>query len=349
MPAHGKPYYRAFPADFLNGTADLTCEEHGVYRTLVDLMYDKWQPIPWNSLSKRRLVAQQQVLAKRCGCRSVRQFLVILVRLKALLKITENSSGDLVNPRFVREAAAFEGTKAQESGDLTSGLNPTRLSETNGLTQGLTRARESIVHSPDSSKTASLPGVKEMAEASERYIAQACKALGVSLQASTWRSNWTLDLTTMLADDNLDFAKDVLPALVGYAARKNYQPDRLRSLRMLRPDFLERKRSREITDVLTQRAANPAPAPIPVLTDDDWHNHLRIFLIAAIWVRSDNGPSPLEPGCGAPRHLLERAQSFWLEQGNHPQVIIVGNAKVPWVPDHKECPVKTPTPFASIP
>lgn len=341
--SNDRPFYKAWPADFLSGSLSLTAEEKGVYRTLLDLMYDKWAPVP--SLGAK----QRQYLARMCGC-STRSFGVILERLIALEKIDRDAMGLLSNGRFRQIAGDFSANTGDLSAEKTekkSPINAAELGKNKGLQAPRARASlETRVQSPDQDS----PGqaIEETAEQLEQAIHQCCKALGVDLQRSTWRSNWTMQLAQMLTEDDLDLAHDVVAVLSDRATRPGFDAEAVRSLRMFRRDFIRARDSRRMTDHLkgraTKRATHGDPAVIATLSDDQWQKHLRSFLILGAWIRSELGPSPCEDGCAAPHALLIKAADKWAKQGNKPTTSMVGNQMLPWRPT-PDGVFHAPTPF----
>lgn len=88
--AMNNPWYRRYPADFINGTFGMTLEEKGAYSLILDLIYARGGPLPDDARS----------IAGACGC-SVRKWTAIRDRLISLGKITvrdgliSNSRADL--------------------------------------------------------------------------------------------------------------------------------------------------------------------------------------------------------------------------------------------------------------
>ncbi len=82
-----RPWYKRFPADFINGTMALSLEEKGAYSMVLDLIYDRGSPIP----------DDPQWIARICGC-STRKWKIIRGRLIGFGKIAAND-GLLSNGR----------------------------------------------------------------------------------------------------------------------------------------------------------------------------------------------------------------------------------------------------------
>ena len=94
-------WYKRYPSDFLNGVADLSAEERGVYATLLDMMYDQ----------RGSIADDPKRLARRCGC-STRRFNQVQTRLLACGKIV-SFEGRLFNKRV------FKSLKPQFISDLS--------------------------------------------------------------------------------------------------------------------------------------------------------------------------------------------------------------------------------------
>lgn len=348
--AANKPYYRAYPSNFISGLMGMKADAQGIYRMLLDLMYDKWAPIPWDSLSARAKAEQQRTIARQCGT-TVRRLNQVVAELLASKKIGKNDSGDLVNPRFLREIDAVYGDKIEKNSEKNSGKIDSGSNDTNGL-QPDSRARKG--QSPESIGQArqALPAhsFEVQAKAVQPAIQQVCKLLGVDLQASTHRHMWTDQLLVMLRDDCLDLRLDVLPVIEDFVRRKvttgQMNPETIRTLRMFRADFIASKRARELHSHIAKAMTEAPPAKAAAMTDDEWYQALRAFLMIGAWPRTDWGPNPCEPGCLAPPHLLKRAQALWDKNGQHPTTVYVGNSEEPWSAEKSR--FKTPTPFAPI-
>ena len=94
-------WYKRYPADFLNGVADLSAEERGVYASLLDMMYDQGGSI----------IDDPRCLARCSGC-STRRFNQIRNRLLAREKLIHRD-GRLFNRRV------FKSLKADFISDLS--------------------------------------------------------------------------------------------------------------------------------------------------------------------------------------------------------------------------------------
>jgi len=104
----GRPWYKRFPADFIAGTLGLSLEEKGAYSIVLDMIYDRGEPIPDDA----------RWIARVCGC-STRKWTTLRRRLIEAGKLTA-ADGLLSNPRAeamlenaVREAAKLSQNAAK--------------------------------------------------------------------------------------------------------------------------------------------------------------------------------------------------------------------------------------------
>lgn len=344
MTVKGKPYYRAFPSNFLTGCNGMKADEQGIYRCLLDLMYDKWVPLPWNSLGVRAKREQQQKIARQAGT-TVQRLNAVLVSLLASKKITLNDTGDLTNPRFERERANVAGDISPKTSAKLDALNDSRLNDNKGLNGGLTRARDSIVHIPDSTvpgKDQRTGGLSEPAEQIiESEISQICTAIGVNLTGSTHRFAWPARWVEMRDKDRLTVA-DMLAAIATFSGQ--FRGETVKSLGLYRDRAIEKRVARELSDRITSRSTATANAVIENVDHDEWTKRLRQFIELGSWAPS-YGPSPLEPGCRVPHRMLDNAERYWIDNGNHPRAMHHGGTKDLWAPG-KAGSVRQVTPFA---
>jgi hypothetical protein len=83
-------WYKRYPSDFLNGVAELSAEERGVYVTLIDMLYDQGGSV----------IDDPSRFARRCGC-STRRFNQIRTRLLDSGKLI-SVEGRLFNKRVLK-------------------------------------------------------------------------------------------------------------------------------------------------------------------------------------------------------------------------------------------------------
>lgn len=89
----GRPFYHAYPADFLMATQGWDLETKGAYRLIIDVLNDRDRPVP----------DEPKFIAGILGCsiqrwRKLREFLLD----QGKLMLTEDGM-HLTNPRFERE------------------------------------------------------------------------------------------------------------------------------------------------------------------------------------------------------------------------------------------------------
>jgi hypothetical protein len=342
-----RPYFKCFPSNFLQGCFALSPDEKAVYYTLIMKLYDGWSPI--DDRTKR----DRAYLAGLCGV-SARNFFEIRDRLIASGKLFRTPEGLLSNRRFERARASMFGDgeiyvelippkNEGDKSDLNRGINAPTLNENKDLTPSHARASpESIVQS--SGRVAEQGLGKDNEKRLEGELTRICRALGVDLQADTRRAAWPMQLVRLKAEHGLDVELDILPAIESYGDQPVIRT--MKSLMYLKDRALEKKAGRLLADRLAgitrERHAATPPAE---LTDLEWFKTLKIFLRTGVWDPA-HGPSPLQPGCLAPRDLITKAKAKWIEQGNHPvEMTVEGVGSSPWQP-HSSRWVREATPFA---
>jgi hypothetical protein len=345
-----RPFFKAWPSNFLGGCVVLTAEEKGVYYTLLMLLYDKWEPVDDRTVKKR------QELARICGL-STRGFGTIVERLVALPgKLKRDADGLLTNSRFERARGGqiedrfdLEGEKKASKSFLNGPLNDPLLNDNNGLDHARARVRanlpESRVHIPEQSHTAATQeeALKDEITTLETELSQICRALGVTLQADTKRITWPQQLQRLKAEHGLDVQLDILPAIESYAGQ--LKGETVRSLMYLKDRALERKAARLLHDRIAGVTRERTEIDASKVTRDDWSERLKMFIELGTWAPSLYGPSPLEPGCLVPADMLTKAERYWIDQGNHPRAMHHGGTRVDWQAG-KAGMVRESTPFA---
>lgn len=345
-----RPFFKAWPSNFLGGCMVLSAEEKGVYYTLLMLLYDKWEPVDDSTVKKR------QELARICGL-STRGFGTIVERLVALPgKLKRDATGMLTNERFERARGGqiedrfdLDDKKKASKSILNDPLNVITLNENNGLTPSRTGARanlpESRVHIPEQSHTAAAAGGDGKADivTLESELSQICKALGVNLRDDTKRITWPQQLARLKGEHGLDVQLDILPAIASYAGQLEGRA--IRSLMYVKTRALEHKAARLLADRIEGVTREREQVSVADLTRKQWHAHLQQFLALGSWPSGTLGPSPLQAGCLAPGDLIAKAELVWVHQGNHPEAMHHGGARVPWQPD-KAGAVRIATEFA---
>jgi hypothetical protein len=87
------------------------------------------------------------------------------------------------------------------------------------------------------------------------------------------------------------------------------------------------------------------PASDPNLSEVEWFEALKCFLLVGAWLRADWGPAPTEANCKAPTEMLGKARVVWEQQCNHPRDMPDGNRMIAWEPRNKRSLIKDPVPF----
>lgn len=102
-----RPWYKRYGADFISGTLSMSLEEKGAYSIVLDLLYDRGEPIP----------DDPRYIARVCGC-STRKWNTIRERLLEMGKIYLTADGRISNRRADRQMPAEdeEAEKLSENG-----------------------------------------------------------------------------------------------------------------------------------------------------------------------------------------------------------------------------------------
>jgi uncharacterized protein YdaU (DUF1376 family) len=322
------PFYKAYPANFLSGCMSLAAEQKGVYYTLLNLLYDRWETIDDSTLERR------QYLARVAGI-STKGFGIIRDQLIAEGKLHRAPDGTLSNARFDRELARMSDSSDQVQDIITANNSlknvPKNLHATNenkGLSAS-SRARVLETRSQNLDSTSAGTGLSDETERHlESEISQICRAIGVDLQADTRRITWPQQWLRMKDSAGVELV-DILEAIKGF---QNIKPDQVRSLALFKDRAIERRQARVLHDKLAAHRVAREVSDVSTVTDDRWHEALALFLSIGAW-DPRLGPSPPHPGCLAPTAMLDRAEKFWIKQGNHPDGMHVGGTRDPWLPN----------------
>jgi hypothetical protein len=235
---------------------------------------------------------------------------------------------------------AAEASLRNNKGNFTS--RDTTIQQ--GVPATINQSPESRVQSPESIDAAGgADGKSDVLEQVNRKASLLCKVIGVRLEDSTYRNFWPTAIERMI-DEGISFEA------IHEAAKRLTASGMLPPNGVTSPTFFRR----EAISIMRRGKPSPAvalvPATKPQLSFDDWKKAFEAFVIVGAWVRSEWGPSPLEPGCAAPPEMITEARRVWEKQGNHPKSVLVGNAYKAWEPEHaKHSLIKAPTPFASRP
>lgn len=274
-------WYKRYGADFVAGTMALTLEQKGAYSLCLDLIYDRGGPIPDDA----------RWLAGVCGVSlrkwaSLRKALIAAGKLKA-------TDGTLMNDRAERMIAAANDTSRShaENGAKGGRKRAENLSKT-------VRNEAENEPQPKQNNDLDLAGLnhsrsqyldKSSSRARELPLDRLCRIMGVDqakLPAGFQRfggafAGWL--------DRGCDPERHIWPTIERVVARGNA---------ITTPKYFERA-------ILEARDSAQSTAQRP----DDWSTRVAAYCVEpASWDRSRWGPTPDEPGCQAPPHLLtERA------------------------------------------
>ena len=123
------PWHKRYHSDALNGYMGLNLEERGAYTTLLDLMYQRGEPVVDN---ERLIAGWMQV--------SLRRYRVLRDGLIENGKIIRLDDGRLTNSRFEKERENFAKTSRKRAengskGGVKSAENRKKLSVINGAAE----------------------------------------------------------------------------------------------------------------------------------------------------------------------------------------------------------------------
>jgi uncharacterized protein YdaU (DUF1376 family) len=318
-----------YPSDFLRGCFILTAEETGVYRTLIDMMYDRSGPVD----------DDPKELARIAGC-TTRKFKMIRDKLLHLPgKLTRTDDGRLFNGRVALELKRRNG-KGEQNGGQNSDFKSGKISEkprdnrgdktpsfgtqsgnSNGLTSdrpvSVARAREI----PDSiKKVSNQPTTLESTLAkAERF----CREVGLSLTSDPKHARF-IDQLNKLEDQGVDFDLDMLPLIKERIARGSLPAS-------VTPNYFA-------TPALaraTARKANAEKSASQAFQEtnvDGWAGRLRSWISCGHWPLGKYGPRPTDPDCRAPADMVTKAVAAWNAQGRHPREWFceLGSCFKPW-------------------
>lgn len=327
-PPAQRPFFKCFPSNFLMGCLKLSPEQKAIYYTLTMALYDTWAPIDDSTVKNR------QDLARFCGV-STRTFTRVRDELLAMPeKLFRPAPGRLSNRRFERELLALGSNSSQIDGEkkpsisnLNGQLNEPATNENNGL--GVSRTRASPESRLQTVQNRAEDGQQVEAEkVVESEIAQVCRALGVNLQSSTHRHGWAHRWARMRVELDLTVG-DMVAAIDTYRGQINFEE--VRSLGLFKDRAIEKRVARTLNARIAARTTVAVAGAQAEVTRDQWAERARLFLAYGAWIH-DYGPSPLEPGCLMPTDLLDKAEPYWVEQGNHAKWMSTTNGKEPWKP-----------------
>lgn len=273
-------WYQRYGADFVAGTMALTLEQKGAYSLCLDLIYDRGGPIADDA----------RWLAGVCGVSlrkwsSLREALITAGKLKA-------TDGKLMNDRAERMIAA---TKEASRGHAENGAKGGRKRAEN-LSKTV---RNEAENEPESKQNNDLglaglnhtrsQSIESSSRARELPLDRLCRIMGIDqskLPAGFQRfggayAGWL--------ERECDPERHIWPTIERLAARGNA---------ITTPKYFERA----IFEARDAGQTSPQRPP-------DWATRVEAFYIEPeCWDRVRWGPTPDEPGCQAPAHLLtERA------------------------------------------
>lgn len=248
-------------------------------------------------------------------------------------------AGVMVNRRMVRDTQKHR--RNSSGGRVAAAITPRNEKGiyTGRSDRNQRQSPESRIQSPEAdSGTVSVGGPGTLEKALSK-AQQLCEAIGESLTADVTKANWPLLIERILAE-GITFDALLL------AARTLKAAGRLPDDGVRTPMFFKSEALKLMRQGMGARApVQVVVATAPALSERDWNEALKAFVIAGAWIRSEWGPSPCEAGCKAPPDMLERARARWEQQGNHPSGMHQGNALVEWKPNDPHSLMQEPKPF----
>lgn len=349
------PWYKCYPSNFLRGCFGLTAEEIGVYRTIVDLIYDKGGPIDDSPAD----------IARISGC-STRKFSIIRDKLLTMPeKLVRTPSGKLMNPRAgveIRKRQKSDGTiidpiidpikkvTSAENKDLGVSFSNGSREQNGGHFDGNISKKtgdnrpdnrgdkiDPIEHNqslnsekPDSRRararesrvqieSTTAPTLESVMSKAERF----CREVGLSLTSDPKHARFIDDLNK-LEDQGVDFDLDLLPVI----------KERIASGRMpqtVTPNYFA-KPAIARAQARKANALKSAAQPFEDTNADGWRGRLRSWITCGHWPVGKYGPRPTDPACRAPADMVQNAVVIWKAQGSHPREWFceLGSCFKPW-------------------
>lgn len=139
----GNPWHKRYHSDALNGYMSLSLEERGAYSTILDLLYDRGEPILDN----------ERLLAGYLGV-SIRKTRAVIEALIAKGKIHRTGDGRISNSRFEKERENELKTSRKRAENGSKGgrarhENSKKDNETNGDAQAELEPGSSLNQKPE--------------------------------------------------------------------------------------------------------------------------------------------------------------------------------------------------------
>lgn len=136
---NGQPWHKRYHSDALSGYLELTLEERGAYTTLLDMFYDRGEPV----------IENERLLAGYFGV-SVRKARSVIEALIEKGKIYRTDDGRLSNRRFEKERendlkTARKRSENGSNGGRTRAENAKNTSENNGGGQASLKPNSSLL------------------------------------------------------------------------------------------------------------------------------------------------------------------------------------------------------------
>lgn len=279
------PWHKRYHSDALTGFQGLTLEERGAYQTLLDLMYDRQEPLCDDTDDRMRFIAGYLGVGLR-KYRSVTQSLIQKGKLHRL------SNGRLSNKRFEKESKLRQKTsekhaKNGKKGGEKSGEIRKKRSKNNDYVKQTLPENRSLYQKPEvrsqkletqTTQSAASGGFSKAAAAAVDVIGDRClQAMGIDPKDPTYTGNYGW-VTQWLAN-GWDVEMDILPTIERLTARRRSLGQGMpKSLNFFTEAIGDTHAGRKAGQNVVPFSADTRPKqPPPVLRDYEWASQAKRF------------------------------------------------------------------------
>ncbi len=271
------PYFDFYPADFMNGVRGLSAQEVGVYTMILCRIYEESGPIEFHPVR----------LATYCGMRE-NAFSKIITRLVDLGKFS------LVEGMLSNRRAEAEISRRASKLKINSRAGKASAQKKQQIQQPKPTDVQRPFNHTDTDTKATLSSVAPAQPDFDAIQAKLIEAAGDNgIQP---HGAFIVGPIVELIVAGVDLETDILPVI------------RSRVARMSRPAGSWSYFVQAIREAYERRIAagkGLVQAPQLSTTDEDWSRRLRFARQQRMWSAAEFGPSPGQPGCRVPSHLLE--------------------------------------------
>lgn len=273
------PYFDFYPVDFMNGVRGLTAQEVGVYTMILCRIYEENGPVEMHPVR----------LATYCGM-TLKTFEKCFEKLVELDKF-QVENGMVSNRRAMSEISARESKlkSASQAGKISAEKR-----------QQKQRRHATTVEQPFNQAEADTEAkLSSLADAPPREkLDDMTRRLLDAVGDANIQPHGALNLSAILGliEAGIDFETDVLPTI------------RVKAQRLKRPAGSWAYFVPAIQDAYSARIAagkGVTKRATPEASDRRWQTRLTMARAQGQWSTAEWGPAPGQPGCFAPKHLLQ--------------------------------------------